>query len=549
MAERQYVLGIDFWTDEVRAVLVRLSDGAEVASSTQPYEHGVMSETLAFTGTRLPPDTALQDPDDHLAAMVEAVRRTVSRAGLSADDVVGLGIDATACTLVLTDRNLAPLTRSTRWRSHPMAYARLWKHHAAQSCADEITTAAANESFLPKYGGRISSEWLLPKMLETMRSARDVHDAAERVLEIQDWIVSTLVGHEVRAASVAGFKANHRAEDGGYPSAEFLDGIEDGFSSVLDKVGHDLLPPGSAAGTLTSEWAERLGLGTGTVVAVGNTDAHSAVLGSGVSRPGEMVAFMDASVCNLIVTDDFTAPRGIQGVVLDGIRPGRWGYEAGQAGVGDTFGWFAQHLASTDAADVAAISGRSVFEVLEEQAGALDPGESGLVVLDWVNGNRSVLIDSGLSGAIIGLTLATRPHHIYRALLEAAAFGQRIIIEAFENAGVSVKRFVACGSIPVKNPLLMQILADVTGKHVEVSSSAHSSALGAALHAAIAGGFTDWDDAASLATKDVTIYSPNPTRQAAYAPVFDLYRRLHDDLGVTHPEYMHELRALQAAAR
>ncbi|PZO61799.1 MAG: ribulokinase [Pseudoxanthomonas suwonensis] len=549
-ASTTYVLGIDFGTESARAVLVRLTDGAEIATAVHPYQHGVMDETLTHTGAKLPPDTAMQDPDDYLASLQAVVRSVVSRSRVDPEQVIGLGIDTTACTLVLTDAQLVPLPRLTRWRSQPLAYARLWKHHAAQQCAEELIAAAEAEGgmFLPQYGGRLSSEWLLPKALQTLREAPEVYAAAERILEQQDWIVSTLVGHEVRSAAVAGYKGTYRAEGEGYPSAAFLNSVHDGFASVLDKVGHEFLAPGAGAGTLSGEWAEKLGLSRHTTVATGNIDAHAAVLGSGVVDPGVMVAVMGTSVCNLIVTDDYAEPVGIQGVVLDGILPGKWGYEAGQAGFGDTFGWFVRHLAGADVADNAAITGRSVFEVLEEQAAALNPGGSGLMVLDWLSGNRSILIDSNLSGAVIGLTLATRSHHLYRALLEAAAFGQKVIVEAFEQAGVNVDRFVVSGGIPRKSPLLMQILADVTGRRIEVSPSSNSSALGAALHAAIAAGAKTWKEAAGLAPSITVAHNPDPERTAAYESLYTLYRKLHDDLGVTSPQYMHELRRLQAQA-
>lgn len=545
-----YVLGIDFGTESARAVLVRLSDGAEIASAVHPYQHGVMDETLVHTGAALPADSALQDPDDYLASLQAVIRSVVGRSRIQPEQIIGLGIDTTACTLVLTDAHLVPLPRLTRWRSQPLAYARLWKHHAAQYCADDLIAAANAEGgmFLPTYGGRLSSEWLLPKALQTLREAPEVYAAAERILEQQDWIVSTLVGREVRSASVAGYKGTYRAEGDGYPPASFLDGVHQGFATVLDKVGHEFLAPGQRAGTLSGEWAEKLGLAPGTAVAAGTIDAHAAVLGSGVVESNVMVAVMGTSVCNLIVTDHYAEPVGIQGVVLDGILPGKWGHEAGQAGFGDTFGWFVRHLAGADVADEAAITGRSVFEVLEAHASTLGPGGSGLLILDWLSGNRSILIDSNLSGAMIGMTLATRSHHIYRALLEAAAFGQRTILEAFEQAGVNIDRFVVCGGIPRKSPLLMQILADVTGRRIDVSPSVNSSALGAALHAAIAAGVTTWEQAAALAPAITSVHTPDPARHAAYEAVYALYRHLHDDLGVSHPEYMHQLRNLQARA-
>lgn len=543
-----YAIGVDFGTESARSVLVRLADRAEIETATHLYEHGVMTETLAASGEKLAPNTALQDPDDYLVALEKVVRAVVDRSGVDPQQIVGLGVDTTACTIVLTDDDLVPLPRSPRWKKHPLAYARLWKHHAAQSHAEEINRAAEAEGglFLPQYGGRLSSEWVLPKALQTLRDDREVYDATSRIIEQEDWIVSTLVGTEVRGASVAGFKGNYREESGGYPSPEFLNSLEPGFAGVLDKLGHEFLTPGESAGTLTSEWATRLGLDTHVTVAAGNIDAHAAFLGAGAAQPGTMVAVMGTSVCNLVVSKEHRTPRGIQGVVKNGILPDHWAYEAGQAGFGDTFGWFARNMTSADIADLASISATSTFEVLESKAQALQPGGSGLIVLDWMNGNRSTLIDSNLSGAIVGLTLDTRDYHIYRALLEGAAFGQRIILEAFEEAEVPINRFIVCGGIPAKSPLLMQILADVIGMPVEVSSSANTSALGAALHGAIAAGELTWESAGKAESAIATVYRPNPTAHEAYNEIYTHYRAIHDTFGIDQRSLMHSLREIQA---
>ncbi|MDO5700576.1 MAG: ribulokinase [Bowdeniella nasicola] len=550
----EYSLGIDFGTESARAVLVRLGDGAEIATSVHPYAHGVMDQVLPYTGEHLPLDTALHDADDYLEALTATITSVVTRSGVPPESIVGLGIDSTACTLVFTDADLAPLSRVDRFKSRHLAYVRLWKHHAAQRYADRINQVARSREglYLPSFGGSVNAEWLLPKALQTMIAAPDVYQAAERIIEAQDWIVSQLVGREVRAASVAGYKASYLQERGGYPPADFLDEVEPGFSSVLTKVGEEFLAPGERAGTLTPAWAERLGLTATTAVAVGNTDAHVSVLGCGVVRPGTMVAVMGTSVCNLLVTEDRHEPHGIQGVVRDGIIPGMWGYEAGQAGVGDTFGWFAKHLAGADIADRALISGRSIFDVIESDAAELTPGECGLLVLDWLSGNRSILVDSKLSGAIVGLTLATRSHHIYRALIEAAGFGQRIILEAFEAAGIEVDRLVVCGGLPHKSPLLMQTMADILNRPIEVSSSTNTPAVGAALHGALAADALDsFEAGARIAPTHASTYVPSPDRHVVYNDVFALYRELHDDFGVTNTAPMYRLRDLrdQAQAR
>lgn len=547
----QYSIGVDFGTESARAVLVNLTDGSEVATSVHPYANGVIDQRLPYTDAPLPPDTALQDADDYLQALRNTVTSVVKQAHVAAGDVVAIGIDTTACTLVFTDDELIPLSRQERFKSHPLAYARLWKHHAAQRYADLINTVARERGGinLASYGGAINAEWLLPKALQTFVEAPEIFAASAKIIEQQDFIVSTLVGKEVRGASVAGYKGTYLDEQGGYPSDDFFNALEPGFAAVREKIGETFLAPGERAGYLTETWAAELGLSERTAVAIGNIDAHVAMLGCGVITPGAMVAVMGTSVCNLMVTTERHEPSGIQGVVKDGIIPGTWGYEAGQAGVGDTFGWFAKYFAGADIADRAAISGRSIFEVAEADAADLQPGESGLLILDWLSGNRSILVDSDLSGAIVGLTLATRPHHVYRALIEAAAFGQRIIFDAFANAGITIDRFVVCGGLPNKSPLFMQTLADVLGRTVEVSSSKHTPAVGAALHGALAAGaVADWQDCTTIAPPITTSYVPVAQRRAVYDEIFALYRQLHDDLGVTNPNFMYRLRALRAAA-
>lgn len=550
-AATKYAIGVDFGSESARAVLVRLTDGKEIATSVHPYTHGVIDDVLPETGESLAPDTALQDPEDYLEALERTVHMVVGKAGISSSDVVSLGIDTTACTLVLVDDELAPLSSVPEFAQEPLAYARLWKHHAAQKYADLINEKARDSGaiHLPSYGGAINSEWLLPKALQTFVEAPGVFDAAVHIIEQQDWIVSRLVGKEVRGASVAGYKGTYLVEQGGYPAADFLDELESGFSGVLPKLGSSFLAPGALAGTLTTEWAVRLGLTSATAVAVGNIDAHASVLGVGVVNPNTMVAVMGTSVCNLLVTEDRHEPVGIQGVIKEGILPGKWGYEAGQAGVGDTFGWFVRNLAGSEIGDRATISGQSIFEILESDAAKLAPGESGVLALDWLNGNRSVLVDSSLSGLFVGMTLATRPHHLYRALIEASAFGQRIILEEFRDAGIGVDRIVACGGLPKKSPLLMQTLADITECQIDVSAATNASGVGAALHGALAAGyFPTWEAAAEVAAPISATYHPNLQHKAVYDSLFDLYLRLHDYFGVTNRDIMYELREQRARA-
>jgi L-ribulokinase len=552
---QRVTVGVDFGTESCRALVVDLDTGEELGAASHEYANGVIDSVFPATGHRLPQSWALQDPTDYLEGLVAVVTGALRSARVQGRAVIGLGVDTTACTIIPTAADLTPLREDTRWEREPHAYAKLWKHHAAQPHADRINDLARQGGglFLDAYGGKISSEWLLPKALEIYEGAPEVFRAAERIIELEDWLVSQLVGAEVRGAHVAGYKATFRTEAGGYPSAEFLDELAPGFSSVLSKVGHDLLDPGAKAGGLTAEWADRLGLTEGTPVATGNMDAHVAMIACGTASPGEMVLVMGTSVCNLVLSEDKHAVEGMSGAVRDGIVPGYWAYEAGQPGVGDTFGWFVKNFLPASYATAAHEAGVSAFDHLADLAAALAPGESGLMALDWFNGNRSVLVDADLTGLLVGMTLATRPEHVYRALVEAAAFGQRQIMDAFEGSGVAVDSVVACGGLPGKSPLLMQVLADVTGREIHVSASTNTPALGAALHAALAagadgGGYATFTEAARLGRLQDRVYRPDESARTTYDQLYSIYSGLHDHFGRRPEEVMHALRRIAAQA-
>lgn len=547
---RKVALGIDFGTESVRALLVDLASGEELGTSESAYEHGVMDERLWTSSEALPADWAIQDPDDYLVALCSAVRGALASSGVEPAEVRSIGVDSTACTVIPAASDLGPLSRRREFRDSPFAYAKLWKDHSGQACAASLNAAFKDvPGLLEYYGGALSPEWMLPKALFLFREAPDVFRAASKLIEQEDWIVSQLVGHEVRGAQVAGYKATYRSTGAGYPSAEQLDAVEPGFSAVVEKLGSDFLSPGAQAGELVSDCADKLGLIAGTPVAVGNMDAQVALLGAGVAAPGTLVAVMGTSVCDLIVDQHLAPVRGIQGVVRDGIIPGYWGYEAGQAGVGDTFGWFVRKVILSSVSRPQATV-RDVFSSLEAGAASLAPGASGMLALEWMNGNRSVLIDAGLSGMMLGMTLTTSPVDMYRALLEAATMGQRIIFEAFESQGVSVDRVVACGGMAKRSPLLMQILADVTDRNIEVAASSNTPALGAALHGAIAAGLVDtWERAASLVSRPVRTFAPEEENRAAFDEMFEQYKRVHDFFGIQAPEIMHSLRRTRAQYR
>jgi L-ribulokinase len=555
--KRRYVLGIDFGTLSGRALVVDAATGEEVATAVHEYPHGSIEERLPGGSKPLPPEFALQHPGDYLEVLFKAVPKALKAGGILPEQVAGIGTDFTSCTVLPTRADGTPLCLEARWRSEPHAWVKLWKHHAAQPEADRINEVgqARRERFVRAYGGRYSSEWFFSKVLETLRHAPRVYDAADRFLEAGDWIVWQLCGAERRSLSAAGFKAMWVYPDGKggwtYPSREFFRALHPKLERVVEqKLSDDLSPLGTCAGGLSPSMARRMGLKPGTPVAVGNIDAHVAVPACGVTEPGSLVMILGTSTCHLLVGDRRQEVEGMCGVVEDGVVNGSWGYEAGQAGVGDLFAWYLKHGVPAGTAAAAQKEGLDVYAHLEREAARLAPGASGLLALDWWNGCRSVLMDSELSGLLIGATLGTRPHEIYRALIEATAFGTRRIIEAFTTQGVDIRRLVGCGGLAKKNPLLMQIYADVTGRPIQVAESDQTCALGAAMHGAVAAGlYPDMRAAARrMARLAPKSYRPDRTRHAVYDRLYAEYGRLYDLFGRDARGTMKALRRIRNQA-
>jgi L-ribulokinase len=546
----RHVVGVDYGTLSGRAVVVRVADGAELGSAVHEFRHAVMDETLAATGERLPPDWALQDPEDYRDVLRHAVPEAVAAAGIDPESVVGIGIDFTACTVLPTLRDGTPLCELPEFRGRPHAYVKLWKHHAAQPHADRINALAAarGEPWLARYGGRISSEWEFAKALQLLEEDAEVYAAAARWIEASDWITWQLCGAEVRGECTTGYKGIF--QDGRYPSREFLAALNPGFADFPEqKLARDLSPLGGRAGGLTDQAARWTGLRPGTPVAVGNVDAHVTAPAAKAIAPGQMLMVMGTSTCHVMNGDRLAEVPGMCGVVRGGIVAGLYGYEAGQSGVGDIFAWFARTSVPPEYHAEAARRGQDLHEYLSDLAAAQPVGGHGLVVLDWHNGNRSVLVDHDLSGVVVGQTLATRPEETYRALLEATAFGTRTIIDAFESSGVPVTELVVAGGL-LRNAFLMQLYADVTRRPLSVIDSEQGPALGSAIHAAVAAGEYPDVRAASDAMGKVRrgVYQPDPERAAAYDPLYAEYTALHDYFGRGGNDVLHRLRRLRAAA-
>ena len=549
MSEEPCVVGVDFGTLSGRAVVVRVSDGAELASAEHVYAHAVLDRSLP-DGTRLPPDWALQVPSDYIDVLRNAVPEALARAGVRPEQVIGIGTDFTACTVLPVLADGTPLCELPGLENRPHAYVKLWRHHAAQGQADRINALAAEmkEPWLERYGGKISSEWEFAKALQVLEEDPEVYRRTERWLEAADWIVWRLCGTYVRNACTAGYKGQY--QDGRYPSPEYLAALHPDFADfVTDKLDHPIGQLGDPAGVLTAEAAAWTGLPEGITVCVGNVDAHVTAPAAVAVEPGQMVAIMGTSTCHVMSSDQQGAVPGMCGVVDGGILPGLWGYEAGQSGVGDIFGWFVRTGLPAEYAERAAAAGQTPHEYLTALAAGQKVGEHGLLALDWHSGNRSVLVDHDLSGLLIGQTLSTRPEDIYRALLESTAFGTRTIIDAFESAAVPVTELIIAGGL-TKNALLMQIYADVTRRPLSIIGSTQGPALGAAMHAAVAAGAHSDIRAAAHAMGKVhrRVYLPDPQRAAAYERLYSEYRVLHDYFGRGTNDVMHRLRHIRAEA-
>ena len=555
---RRYVLGVDFGTLSGRALLVDVDNGEEVGTAVHDYGHGVFEESLPGLKIRLPPDTALQHPADYIEVLRTVIPKVLRAANVAPEQVVGMGTDFTSCTMLPTRADGTPLCFDSRWRRNPHAWVKLWKHHSAQPEANRINELGQqrNEPFIRAYGGRYSSEWFFSKLLETVNDGPGVYDAAQRFIEAGDWIIWQLCGSERRSLSTAGFKAMWVYPTGAgrwtYPSREFFRALHPALENVVsEKLTNELLPLGTNAGGLTEAMAKRTGLRAGTPVAVANIDAHVAVPACGVTTPGKLVMILGTSTCHLLVHETRREVEGMCGVVRDGIITGLWGYEAGQASVGDLFAWFVAHAAPDYVHAEAKRADLTAYEFLEQGAAKLRPGESGLLALDWWNGCRSVLMDSDLTGLLVGATLGTRPPEIYRALLEATAFGTRKIIEAFTNKGVAIDELHACGGLAQKSRLLLQIYADVTGRPIRLAASGQTCALGAAMHAAVAAGvYPDLHAAARrMVRPSQRVYRPNKQHRAIYDELYAEYTRLHDMFGRGAHGTMKVLKRLKRASR
>ncbi|BCM89895.1 ribulokinase [Abditibacteriota bacterium] len=527
--ENQYTIGLDYGTNSVRALIVSTRDGSEAGSATWNYAHGENGILLSRD-----PNLARQHPADYLEGarqtIVAALEQAKAVEGFSPSQVVGIGVDTTGSTPLPVDKEGMPLAFKSEFEGNMNALAWLWKDHTSVREAEEITLRASQErpQFLDKCGGTYSSEWYWSKIWHCLRVDEAVFDAAYGWVECADWIPTMLAGKPdpgtmTVGVCAAGHKAMWNANWGGFPDAEFLSSLDPKLAALRGRLSPNVRSVDEAVGGLSEEWAQKTGLLAGIPVAVGAFDAHLGGIGAGI-REGTLVKTLGTSTCDLMVvpqSEQLADIPGLCGIVPGSILPGFYGLEAGQSAVGDIFNWF-----------VSVLNEGSHIE-LTEAAGKLKAGESGLLALDWNNGNRTILVDQELTGLLLGQTLYTKPGEIYRALIEATAFGALTIINRLEEYGVTVERVVNCGGIAEKNAVLMQIYADIIGRPLYVSRSSQTCALGAAIAAAVASKQFDSFDAAQSAMtglKDV-VYTPDEAEHATYKRLFALYSQVHDAFG------------------
>jgi len=552
-SSENYTIGVDYGSLSARAVLMRVSDGEVLASCVYEYPHAVLSDKLP-SGRQLPPDWALQVPSDYRDALGVIIPGVLKESGVGPEQVIGLGLDVTSTTMLPTTAEGRPLCQLPRYADEPHAYIKMWKHHAAAEQAQRIQSLAQKENapWLSRFGGFISAEHYLPKVAQIAEEAPELFDGCGRLIEVGDWLVWQLTGKESRGYCAAAFKTYYSLEKGDV-DATFLEKVSPRLFKLHEKLPSNVVMAGDAVGGLSADGAKLTGLMEGTPVSAAAVDAHVTAVGSKTTEAGAVLLIVGTSTCIIMQGREYCEVKGLNGVVPDGITSGMNAYEGGQAAVGDLFAWFCKNMVPQSYFNEAAEHGMDIQQYLTEKAALKKPGESGLVALDWVNGVRSVLMDFELSSLICGMTLETRAEDIYRALIEATAYGAWKIVKTIIDSGVKVEKIYASGGIPLKNSLLMQIYADVFGMDIHVVNEPYSASLGSAILGLAAsengGGFEKLEALTAKYRKEPgLIYHPDTENVSIYRKLFDIYNELYEQFG-TKNNIMKKLRSLKGVGK
>ncbi len=547
--KEKYTIGLDFGTLSGRGVLVRCRDGEVVSSAVKAYKHGVLETFLPDGKTALPSEWCLQHPEDYLEVVESVIPDLLLGSDVDAEAIIGLGVDFTASTILPVDSKGIPLCEQERFKLRRNAYAKLWKHHGAQRQADYINGLLVKMGLAktPRFGGTVSSELMVPKVLETLQEDLEVYESASEFLEAGDWITRTLTGSNKRSCSMAGYKM-WWSHESGYLENGFFGRIDNRLEQfVAEKLPGEVVGISESVGGLSKVWSEKLGLREGIAVAPAIIDSHAGFPGSRVYRKGQAMLVIGTSSVLMTLSDQPYSDKGIYGGVRDAIVPGYYALESGLAAVGDLFGWFIEKFIPECYCREAEEKNLNIHTLLSLKAQSLKAGESGLMALDWWNGNKTPYVDSNLSGSIVGLTLSSKPEEIYRALIEATAFGTRTILELFKSNGLQIDEIIASGGIAIKNPLLMQIYADVLGVDIRIAESEQAAALGASIYASLAakseaGGYDIYREAVENMTKvERQVYFPEKSNAQIYDDLYKIYQSYSDIMGNQNRRVIEEL--------
>lgn len=545
----KYVIGLDFGTMSARGMLVRTSDGKVLKNAVSEYAHGVISNVF-LNGKKLEPDFALQHPQDYLDALSSIFSTLLN--GVKPDDVEGIGVDFTQCTMMPVTKEGIPLCFLDKYKNEPHAYVKLWKHHGAAEEAQQLTQVAQKrgEAFLQYYGGRISSEFMFPKILEILHKTPAIYQEADGFVELADWITWHLTGQKKRSCSIAAV-ASFWDEIHGYPSKEYFGALDDKFANVVEeKLSGDLVPLGLKIGTVSKEAAKRYGLSEQTIVTPGIGDSHAAFIGSGLYEEGSVLMVIGTSGCDIMIHKEGIPVTGFCGICKGSVLPGFYGYEAGQACIGDHFQWAIDQIVPSHYYEEAKKQNRNIYDYMNQLAANIYPGSSGILALDWWNGNRSVLMNAHLSGMLLGMNLNTKCEHIYAALVEAVAFGKKRILEVLEEQGLSAGTIYATGGIAANSPYAVQVMADILGKTIVVPNITNGSCMGSALYAIQAVRAeqkryeTFQELIENLPKQTCKEFHPRKEMSQIYEKLYSMYKRMYQLFGTqeTIMEELHDLK-------